>query len=219
MRAVYLERWTGDTLTITGGTGLILTEDGYLLTAAHCLSADPHQAQFIAFSTDPTGLELMRLRRVWVGDAGRADRDWAVVKVDRTTLTPALWCRDSDMNVGSYVVAAGSHETTRDDYLTVYAGLLRDAPLAATSTAGPAATRVVHITGPIGPGDSGGPVMTVAGNFVGIARGLDGAVVDVVRPSPDWVNQLIRDDRRTHPATRPAGFRLTIRRNGGPERR
>ena len=160
----------------------------------------------------------MPLRRVWVGDAARVDRDMAVVKIDRAALTPARWCDEADLRVDSPVVAAGSHETARDDYITVCGGLVRDAAAAPpTGAVGPAATRVVHIAGPLGPGDSGGPVMTASGTLVGITRGLDGAGVDVVRPSPGWVEQLIRDDRKAHPATtRPPRFQMTIRRNGGP---
>lgn len=210
-RTVYLERWQSG---IACGTGVILTEDGYLLTAAHCLSADPHPAhQFIALPDDPEGLLWIPIRRVWVGSEDGAAGDFAVLKVDRTGLTPFQWCAEADVRAGAAVVAAGSHQTDSHSYVSFVGGRVSEASVQDRVQAG-SHSLLFGIDAPLGPGDSGGPVVTTDGRLIGIAtrRWTSTGLVTVVRPNPDWLNRLIEEDRRTLPATQPSWPLMTIRR-------
>jgi Trypsin-like peptidase domain len=126
---VYLERWSRDgSVQQSCGAATVLTNDGYLLTAAHCLGPDASEWQFIAFPDDPQTLHLVALRRVWVGDRSRAECDIALVKVSHAGLTAVAWCNDADMKNGAWIVAAGANKTDRDTYITTCAGQICQPP-------------------------------------------------------------------------------------------
>ena len=72
-RDVYLVKG-GDE---SAGSAAILTRDGYLLTAAHCVSS----GHVLAFVPGPDGFVPAGVRVVWVGDAGSSDTDFAVLRL------------------------------------------------------------------------------------------------------------------------------------------
>src|SRR5947209_8674285 len=61
------------------GTAIAIAPDGYLLTAAHCVT-DPHP--HVIYTTFE-GQRIAPARVVWSGDPDDERRDFAIIKVDR----------------------------------------------------------------------------------------------------------------------------------------
>jgi S1-C subfamily serine protease len=147
------------------GAGVFVTEDGYCLTAAHCLSA--------------SGLELVSYtkqqkqngqiaRRVWVGNAKDPSTDVALVKIEESGLDAFAWAGDHDIRIDGAILLAGSSVCVNGTPLTVGAGRITCCEMARQERDG-YSTRVIQIDGPIGRGDSGGAVTTSDGRLIGIA--------------------------------------------------
>ena len=61
----------------SAGSAAVLTPDGYLLTAAHCVSS----GHVLAFLPVPGGFVPAGVRLVWVGDADSATSDFALLQL------------------------------------------------------------------------------------------------------------------------------------------
>jgi S1-C subfamily serine protease len=201
------------------GTGSVVSADGYVLTAAHCLIGDPVFAMFEAGSDGRRGATEARV--VWRGDAISSSPalDLAVLKIDaREPLAPLAWATDDEVVAGVGVAAAGYHEAD-DREVVMFAGghviypRLRYRPAKRVrSRAGgagggigttPAVTTIGHDT-PLTYGDSGGPLVTRGGRLVGVNVGWEWPLLRrnrriALRPAPAWIEQLIAADRARHP--------------------
>lgn len=220
-RTVYLETWHKNGAK-SKATGVILTNDGYLLTAAHCVGPG-HQLPFIAFPEDRQLLVLMPVRLVWRGDE-KSGADLALIKIDRDRLIPFEWATDEHTRPNTRILGAGSNQFSDSAYLTPAAGYIRKT---IDKTANPP-LKAIHVNAPIGKGDSGGPWVDPEGRLLGIAvggfrevrLGIDGAsssqIGVLLRPNAQWLAALIDEDRRTHPTTQPAPTLMTIRRMQSP---
>jgi S1-C subfamily serine protease len=178
------------------GTAIAIAEDGYFLTAAHCLAPRP---SYVLVRLEGR-LALVRVRVVWKGDPDD-DTDLAIVKVDGLrTSTVFAWASATEVNDGTPLVSVG------------YAGAISPS-VAAGRALGPLspphghgrdapATSVLADDVPTTFGDSGGPVATRAGRLVGV--NIRGQAVFVgwrsvaVRPEPAWIAARIEADRAGH---------------------
>jgi len=143
------------------GSGFVLQSDGYLLTNAHVATADVGSGRSITvvFSDgSQTAAELVGVT---------TDYDLAVLKVDRTGLTP-LTLGDSDqVVVGDPVVAVGAPLGLQG---TVTTGIVSamNRPVTAGDNSAPAFINAIQTDAAINPGNSGGPLVNAAGEVIGI---------------------------------------------------
>lgn len=143
------------------GSGFVLQSDGYLLTNAHVATAEVGSGRTITvvFSDgSQTEAELVGVT---------TDYDLAVLKVDRTGLTP-LTLGDSDqVVVGDPVVAIGAPLGLQG---TVTTGIVSamNRPVTAGDTTAPAFINAIQTDAAINPGNSGGPLVNAAGEVIGI---------------------------------------------------
>jgi S1-C subfamily serine protease len=150
--------WSGWHSRIPGqqhiGSGVILTEDGYILTNAHVIPADAAQLSVVL------GDDLYEAR--FVGH--RPEYDLAVIKINATGLVPAS-LGDSDNTVqGDVVIALGSPHGlfhTATEGIISYAGRRTTVP-------GTAVRNYLQTSAAINPGNSGGPLVDMTGRVVGI---------------------------------------------------
>jgi len=143
------------------GTGIVLTEDGYILTNNHVISSAANGGQIQI--TLPGG---QRAGAKIIGTA--PSYDLAVIKVDASGLTAAQLGQSGGVQVGQPVAAIGSPYGLAD---TVTSGIV--SALNRTVTVQADNGQVVVYTGlqtdaPINPGNSGGPLVNMDGQVIGV---------------------------------------------------
>ncbi|SDO93992.1 putative serine protease PepD [Actinopolyspora xinjiangensis] len=149
--------------TSGSGSGIIISEDGYILTNNHVVEgASGAGGGLVARFNDGQVSDLSV-----VGTAPWSDL--AVVKADVNGLTPAQLGNSEDTQVGSGVVAIGSPYGLSG---TVTSGIIsaKDRPVRAGGENGSQATvlNALQTDAAINPGNSGGPLVDMNGRVIGI---------------------------------------------------
>ncbi|ASU77514.1 hypothetical protein CDG81_03425 [Actinopolyspora erythraea] len=145
------------------GSGIIISEDGYILTNNHVVEG----------ASSAGGGLVARFNDGQVGEldvVGTAPwSDLAVVKADINGLTPAQLGNSEDTQVGAGVVAIGSPYGLSG---TVTSGIIsaKDRPVRAGGESGSQATvlNALQTDAAINPGNSGGPLVDMNGRVIGI---------------------------------------------------
>ncbi|WP_084792151.1 trypsin-like peptidase domain-containing protein [Actinopolyspora mortivallis] len=144
------------------GSGIIISEDGYILTNNHVVSGAEGSGSLVARFNDGKTARLEV-----VGTAPWSDL--AVVKADAQGLTPATLGNSEDVPVGSGVVAIGSPYGLSG---TVTSGIISatDRPVRAGGESGSQSTvlNALQTDAAINPGNSGGPLVNMDGQVIGI---------------------------------------------------
>lgn len=140
--------------TVSSGTGIILTEDGYLITNAHVVAgADRVQAVF--WNNRAAQVELVGF------DAGE---DLAVLKADVTGLTPAEFGSSDALRCGDPVAALGDPLGYRSSITDgIVSALDRD-----VSMGGGRTMQLIQTSAAINFGNSGGALINQYGQVVGV---------------------------------------------------
>ncbi|WP_448059437.1 S1C family serine protease [Cellulomonas hominis] len=143
------------------GSGLVLRQDGYILTNNHVVAGGDAagasiEVLFADGSQEPATI---------VG--ATADYDLAVVKVDVAGLTPLLLGDSDAVQVGDPVVAVGAPLGLEG---TVTSGIVSalNRPVAAGDDVDTAFINAIQTDAAINPGNSGGPLVSTNGEVIGI---------------------------------------------------
>jgi serine protease Do len=135
------------------GSGFIISQDGYVLTNAHVVAGD----------ADVT-VRLADAKREFKAKVVGADErtDIAVLKIDATGLPTVKLGKSATLQPGEWVAAIGSPFGFEN---TITAGIV-----SATGRSLPAETYVPFIQTDVAvnPGNSGGPLINLAGEVVGV---------------------------------------------------
>jgi S1-C subfamily serine protease len=163
------------------GSGVVFTEDGYVLTNAHVVAgrragtaafADGTSAPFRLVGADPLS-------------------DLAVVRVDGPTPSPATLGEASRLRVGQLVVAVGTPLGLAG---TVTAGVVsalgRSLP-ARDGNAVRIVEDVIQTDAALNPGNSGGALADARGRVVGINTAVAGAGLGLAVPVNDTTRRII----------------------------
>ena len=146
------------------GTGVVMSEDGLILTNNHVVAAAASGGSVrVTFNDGSTAVARI---------VGRDPvTDLAVLDADATGLTPATFGSSADLAPGEEVVAIGSPLGLQG---TVTSGIVSalDRPVR-TGGSGPLETEstvidAIQTDAAINPGNSGGPLVDLAGHVVGI---------------------------------------------------
>lgn len=148
------------------GSGVIIDPDGYIVTNAHVISGAQHvrvSIPIVAASESADGPIISRSRLVEARVVGADDDiDLAVLKIEATSL-PALHLADyNKLRPGDFVFAFGSPEGLQD---SVTMGVV-STPARQLDPDSPVV--YVQSDAPTNPGNSGGPLVNVDGELVGI---------------------------------------------------
>ncbi len=142
---------------ISTGSGIIVTADGYIATNAHVVDG---AANYAVVFHDGTEAEA-----VIIGMDKKSDL--AVIKVDREDLTPAQFGTSSNLVIGEAVALAGAgagfENTVTYGYVT---GLGREIN---TDYIHSSAIMCIQSDAALNPGNSGGALVNMYGQVVGIA--------------------------------------------------
>ncbi|MCC7387215.1 MAG: trypsin-like peptidase domain-containing protein [Phycisphaerales bacterium] len=139
------------------GSGLIVSEDGYILTNNHVIKGAGEVLVKLADGRSIPGKVI----------GGDELRDIAVVRVEATGLTPARLGSDEPLEVGEWVLAVGSPFGFDQ---TVTAGIVSamGRGLGIVSDEFKDAEQFIQTDAAINPGNSGGPLINLDGEVVGI---------------------------------------------------
>jgi len=200
--SVSIEFATRKKLTV--GAAVALSTDGYFLTAAHCVEDGP-RFTLIALNKSQE-MTAAKARVVWRGDYAKDGADLALIHAPVQpcyTLTPTMAAIP-----GSPVLTCGfgSHEPPQLAYGVSGGKINYLGPV--QNSAGGARWREIGHTAPMAPGDSGGPLISEAGELLGINVTVGGAAIfplglnqiwryhgTAIAADPDWISGLIQQDR------------------------
>ncbi len=142
------------------GSGVIYTSDGYIITNNHVVSGA--QSITVTLSTGES------IKGTVVGTS--PENDIAVVKIDKTGLTPASLGTSDSLVVGELAVAIGSPFGFEE---TVTSGIVSGLDRTVTETTqsggtGAKLTGLIQTDAPINPGNSGGALCDGNARVIGI---------------------------------------------------
>lgn len=146
---------------IGGGTGFILSNDGYIVTNRHVVSDDT--AEYSVITNDGDRYDAVVLARDTVLDI-------AVIKIEAKDL-PTINLGDSDkLKAGQTVVAIGNSlgEFRNTVSKGIVSGLKRSVNARDGFGRSETLDEVIQTDAAINPGNSGGPIVDLKGNVVGV---------------------------------------------------
>ena len=178
----YMQQYT----TSGAGSGVIITEDGYILTNNHVIE-DAISITVTLHNGETYPATLLGLDE---------QLDIALLKIDATGLTPATIATSSDLLVGQTVVAIGNPLGQLGG--TVTQGII--SALDRSITIDGQTMTLLQIDAAINPGNSGGGLFNAQGNLIGIVNAKStGSEIDGIGfaiPIDNVMNVI--DDLKTH---------------------
>ncbi len=139
------------------GTGVVLTSDGEILTNAHVVEDASEVVVRFAGETEP------RVAKILASDLGN---DLALLKIDATGLTAATFAKPGSARIGDTVIAIG-YALALDGGPTVTSGIISALKRTIETESG-ALNSLIQTDAAISSGNSGGPLVNLKGEVVGI---------------------------------------------------
>lgn len=194
----------GTTTGKAGGSGIIISEDGYIITNNHVISAESSSAFYEITKATDLKVKLYNDDTEYSATVVGTDAytDLAVIKIDATGLTPATLGNSNDLKVGEYVMAIGN--PVGMDF-TVTAGIVSaiNREVQATDKASYVA---IQTDAAINSGNSGGALVNSNGEVIGInslkiaGTGVEGIGFAIpISSTTDVIEQLIDHQNVTRP--------------------
>lgn len=153
------------------GTGVVVTSDGEILTNAHVVEGATEVRVRFAGDTEPVTAVIL------AADAGN---DLALLKVDAQNLVAATFAKPGSVRVGDQVVAIG-YALALDGGPSVTTGIVSAMRRTIFTDSG-ALNSLIQTDAAISSGNSGGPLVNMRGEVVGIntavARGSDNSAAN-----------------------------------------
>jgi putative serine protease PepD len=150
------------------GSGFVLTADGYIVTNNHVVDGATNIT--VDFHDGSTANAKIV--------AADPNSDLAVLKVDRTGLTPLPQGSSSSLEVGDQLVAIGN-ALDLSGGPTVTTGIVSATGRSLSEENGVTLTDMIQTDTAINPGNSGGPLLNMAGEVVGINTAVAGQAQNI----------------------------------------
>jgi len=205
----------GQSSTATAsGSGIIISEDGYILTNNHVVDASSESNSFYELSeakkvtvklyNDETEYEAKIVGR-------DSQTDLAVIKIDKKGLTPAEFADSDSLKVGEFVMAAGNPLGLE---YSITCGVISALNREITDTDGKTLT-LVQTDAAINSGNSGGALVNSEGKVIGVntmkvaSSGVEGMGFAIpINSTVDITAQLIQYSKVKRPYIGMAGIDL-----------
>jgi putative serine protease PepD len=139
------------------GTGVVLTSDGEILTNAHVVAGSTSVTVRFVGETEP------RKATVLASDPGN---DMALLKIDATNLKAATFAQPGTIRIGDQVIAIG-YALALDGGPSVTSGIISALKRTIITESG-ALNGLIQTDAAISSGNSGGPLVNLRGEVVGI---------------------------------------------------
>ena len=179
------------------GSGVIISEDGYIITNNHVVSTESSSSSYYAI-TEATSIKIKLYGddTEYTGTIVGTDAytDLAVIKIEATGLTPAVLGNSDNLKVGEFAMALGN--PLGMDF-TVTAGII-SAVNREVSGADGSTYLAIQTDAAINSGNSGGALVNSNGEVIGInnlklsGTGIEGIGFAIpINSTTDVVSQLI----------------------------
>ena len=208
------------TATATG-SGIIISEDGYILTNNHVVSSSESEAYYQVSEATKVTVTLFNDDTEYEATIVGTDEetDLAVIKIDATGLTPAEFADSDSIKVGEFAMAVGSPLGLQS---TITCGVVSAVNREVTDTDGKTYT-LIQTDAAINSGNSGGALVNSEGKVIGVntlkltgddVEGMGFAIP--INSTTDITSQLIQYSKVRRPYIGVTGMDLdaeTARRN------
>ncbi len=145
----------------TGGSGVVIYEDGYIMTNHHVVNGAQRITVSFDEADDPTVYEAQLISTV-------PEEDLALLKIDGDKPFPTIPL-GSDPILGETVIAIGNpYGQTHTVSTGIVSGLHRDIEAASMRF-----TNLIQTDASINPGNSGGPLLNINGELIGINTAMN----------------------------------------------
>ena len=139
------------------GTGVVLTADGEILTNAHVIDGATEVRVRFAGETEPRQATVI---------ASEVGNDLALLKIEASGLKPVTFAQPDTVRIGDTVVAIG-YALALDGGPTVTSGIISALKRTIVTDSG-ALNGLIQTDAPISSGNSGGPLVNLRGEVIGI---------------------------------------------------
>jgi len=190
------------------GTGFVLSADGYIVTNNHVIAEGDSPVVTFADGTTESATIV----------AGDPSRDLAVLKVDRTDLTPLAVGDSDELRLGDQLIAVG-YALDLNGEPSVTAGILSAKNRTITEENGAQLVNLLQTDTAINPGNSGGPLLNGRGEVIGINTAIAGQAQNIgfaiaITPVMDVIDELrggnVPDRALMGVTTQPTGEGLGV---------
>ena len=156
----------GSTTGSASGSGIIISEDGYIITNNHVISAESSSSFYEITKATDLKVKLYNDDTEYKATVVGTDAytDLAVIKIDATGLTPATLGNSDEVKVGEYVMALGN--PIGMDF-TVTAGIV-SAVNREVQASNNSSYVAIQTDAAINSGNSGGALVNSRGEVIGI---------------------------------------------------
>jgi htrA2 peptidase len=206
---------TGSTTATASGSGIIISEDGYILTNNHVVSSsssDSNSYYQISEATKVT-VTLFNDETEYEAKIVGQDKqtDLAVIKIEKTGLTKAEFADSDDVKVGEFAMAVGNPVNMTS---TVTTGIVSAVNRKITDSDGKTYT-CIQTDAAINSGNSGGALVNAQGKVIGIntlklsGTGIEGIGFAIpINSTTDITSQLIQYSKVKRPFIGISGIDL-----------
>lgn len=205
---------TSQSTATASGSGIIISEDGYILTNNHVVSSASESNSYYQIS-EATKVSVTLFDDETEYEAkivGKDEQtDLAVIKIDKTGLTKADFADSDDVKVGQFAMAVGNPVNMTS---TVTTGIVSAVNRKITDSDGKSFT-CIQTDAAINSGNSGGALVDGKGNVIGIntlklsGTGIEGIGFAIpINSTTDITSQLIQFSKVRRPYIGVSGIDL-----------
>lgn len=196
--------FSGSQAATAEGSGIILSEDGYILTNNHVVSSSDSTSYYAVSEATKITVSLYNDTTEYEAKVVGTDSqtDLAVIKIDKTGLTPAELGNSSSVVVGEFAMAIGNPLGMQS---SVTSGIISAVNRTVQSTDGNT-YNLIQTDAAINSGNSGGALVNSKGEVIGIntlklsGTGIEGMGFAIpINDTKDIAEQLIQYNKVKRP--------------------
>lgn len=206
---------SGSTTATASGSGIIISEDGYILTNNHVVSSSSSESNSYYQISEATKVTVTLFNDETEYEAkivGQDEQtDLAVIKIEKTGLTKAEFADSDDVKVGEFAMAVGNPVNMTS---TVTTGIVSAVNRKITDSDGKTYT-CIQTDAAINSGNSGGALVNAQGKVIGIntlklsGSGIEGIGFAIpINSTTDISSQLIQYSKVKRPFIGVTGIDL-----------
>ncbi len=206
---------TASSTATASGSGIIISDDGYILTNNHVVSSNASESSSYYQITEATKITVSLFNDETEYQAkiiGQDEQtDLAVIKIDKTGLTKAEFADSDSVKVGEFAMAVGNPVNMTS---TVTTGIVSAVNRKITDSDGKTYT-CIQTDAAINSGNSGGALVNSEGKVIGIntlklsGTGIEGIGFAIpINSTTDITSQLIQYSKVKRPYIGISGMSL-----------